>query len=213
MLQKNVKKHESPTDNKGKEKQRSVSGKRNQDKKQRADNNKRIREERAQQLVGVKDVSKLVSVDEGGIEDIKKVEEVMGFEVNGEFYCVPLGYVGEVITLEPISAPDLPSFIVGISEYRGDVLPVIDLGILFGTGKVGSNDSSCIILNLEGTPVAMKLSRIIGIIKIKGKHIYTLPDELEVDYLKGAIEYNNKVMAIIDPIRLLQSKRVAETKE
>jgi len=207
ILQKDVKKVKKTTGKKEGKKQTKGVEKKAQEVRERIDKKK------IKQLIRSKDVSKIISENRNGIEDIRKIEEVMGFEVNGEFYCVPLHYVSEIVALEPISAPDLPPFIIGISEYRGDVLPVIDPGLMFGIGQVEAEGSSCMILNLDGTSVAMRVTRIHGIIKLKGKNIYTLPDELQVDYLKGAIEYSGKVMAILDPVKLLQSENITGTKE
>jgi|GEM_PF-977154 len=209
MLQKDVKKVKKTIEKEGEKKAKGVK-KKEREVKERIDK-KEVEKERIKQLIGSKDVSRIIPEERSGIEDIKKIEEVMGFEVNGEFYCVPLNYVSEIVALEPIPAPDLPPYIIGISEYRGDVLPVIDPGLMFGIGQVQAEGSSCLILNLDGTSVAMKVTRIHGIIKLKGKNIYDLPDELQLDYLKGALEYNGRVMAILDPIKLLQSENIQDT--
>ena len=209
MLQKDVKKVKKTIEKEGEKKAKGVK-KKEREVKERIDK-KEVEKERIKQLIGSKDVSRIIPEERSGIEDIKKIEEVMGFEVNGEFYCVPLNYVSEIVALEPIPAPDLPPYIIGISEYRGDVLPVIDPGLMFGIGQVQAEGSSCLILNLDGTSVAMKVTRIHGIIKLKGKKIYDLPDELQLDYLKGALEYNGRVMAILDPIKLLQSENIQDT--
>jgi len=208
MLQKDVKKAKKTIKKEEKKPAKGVK-KKEREVKERIDK-KEVEKERIKQLIGSKDVSRIIPEERSGIEDIKKIEEVMGFEVNGEFYCVPLNYVSEIVALEPIPAPDLPPYIIGISEYRGDVLPVIDPGLMFGIGQVQAEGSSCLILNLEGTSVAMKVTRIHGIIKLKGKNIYNLPDELQLDYLKGALEYNGRVMAILDPIKLLQSENIQD---
>ena len=208
MLQKDVKKVKRTIEKEGEKKAKGVK-KKEREVRARIDK-KEVEKERIKQLIRSKDVSRIIPEERSGIEDIKKIEEVMGFEVNGEFYCVPLNYVSEIVALEPIPAPDLPPYIIGISEYRGDVLPVIDPGLMFGIGQVQAEGSSCLILNLDGTSVAMKVTRIHGIIKLKGKKIYDLPDGLQMDYLKGALEYNGRVMAILDPIKLLQSENIQD---
>jgi len=208
MLQKDVKKVKRTIEKEGEKKAKGVK-KKEREVRARIDKEE-VEKERIKQLIRSKDVSRIIPEERSGIEDIKKIEEVMGFEVNGEFYCVPLNYVSEIVALEPIPAPDLPPFIIGISEYRGDLLPVIDPGLMFGIGQVQAEGPSCMILNLEGTSVAMKVTSIHGIIKLKGKKIYDLPDGLQMDYLKGALEYNGRVMAILDPIKLLQSENIQD---
>ena len=208
MLQKDVKKVKRTIEKEGEKKAKGVK-KKEREVRARIDKEE-VEKARIKQLIRSKDVSRIIPEERSGIEDIKKIEEVMGFEVNGEFYCVPLNYVSEIVALEPIPAPDLPPFIIGISEYRGDLLPVIDPGLMFGIGQVQAEGPSCMILNLEGTSVAMKVTSIHGIIKLKGKKIYDLPDGLQMDYLKGALEYNGRVMAILDPIKLLQSENIQD---
>lgn len=65
--------------------------------------------------------------------DIEKSIELLEFSLNNEKYAFETIFVKEVfITIEVINVPSSPDFLYGIFNYRGRILPVIDLRVLFG---------------------------------------------------------------------------------
>ncbi len=85
-------------------------------------------------------------------------EEVFGLEVNS---------VREVIEYENVySVPNVPEYIRGVMNLRGDVVPVIDLSSLFyGKSKEVSKFTCIVIVEIEHEGSLMLIGIIIDAIK------------------------------------------------
>jgi purine-binding chemotaxis protein CheW len=56
--------------------------------------------------------------------------------VGAEAYAVPVEHVLEVAELGPVTPmPGAPTEVLGVSNRRGQIVPVIDLGFVFGIGR------------------------------------------------------------------------------
>ena len=59
------------------------------------------------------------------------------FRVAGDAYAVEAARVVEVVPRVELRAlPHAPEALAGLFRYRGRMVPVIDLGVLLGTGPV-----------------------------------------------------------------------------
>ena len=59
---------------------------------------------------------------------MEKHQQIVGFRVGKEHFGVPIGYVHEIVRMMDITTvPDAPSFVEGVINLRGKIIPVIDL--------------------------------------------------------------------------------------
>jgi len=59
--------------------------------------------------------------------------EVVEFSLLGERYALPKQEVEDVIAFKSFRAlPDVPPMVIGLAEHHGEILPVIDLAMMFG---------------------------------------------------------------------------------
>lgn len=91
-------------------------------------------------------------------------ESYIFFEVDGRCCCVPLTQnVRETMRPRPLEhREDLPAFVAGASLIRGAVTPVIDLGVLLD-GVPLRDPGRLILLEPEGRPVGVLVSRVLGV--------------------------------------------------
>ena len=72
---------------------------------------------------------------------------LLTFQAAGQLYAVDAARIVEVVprvNLRPL--PHAQAFLAGVFEYRGDVVPVVDLGVLLGAGPAPDRLSTRIIL-------------------------------------------------------------------
>ncbi|MFC1641256.1 chemotaxis protein CheW [Myxococcota bacterium] len=63
-------------------------------------------------------------------------KSLVGFEVDGVAYAVPIAAVREIANPLPLtSLPHAPWAVVGVGDHRGEVVPVVDLRLRFGLGR------------------------------------------------------------------------------
>jgi purine-binding chemotaxis protein CheW len=69
------------------------------------------------------------------------------FEVRGERFGASITSVKETLVLRPITRVFLvPPFVAGLVNLRGDVVAVLDLGVMLGLPEIGVTDDSRIVL-------------------------------------------------------------------
>ena len=80
------------------------------------------------------------------VEDSIK-DQYLTFEIDGEDYGVEIANVKEIIPIQPITwVPDMPDFIEGITNLRGDLIGVLDVRKRFGKLPKEYDESTCIIV-------------------------------------------------------------------
>jgi purine-binding chemotaxis protein CheW len=69
------------------------------------------------------------------------------FELRGQELALPIGWVRETLPVPPITRVFLvPPCIAGVFSLRGDIVPVIDLGVLLGLPATPVGDDSKIVV-------------------------------------------------------------------
>ena len=69
------------------------------------------------------------------------------YSVNEENYGVGINFVTEIVGLQKIiDVPDVPIFIKGVINLRGQVIPVIDIRLRFGLPEIDYSDRTVIIV-------------------------------------------------------------------
>lgn len=69
------------------------------------------------------------------------------FNIGDKSYCINFMQVKEIISITPYTPiPNLPKHYKGAINLRGQVLPVVDMGILLNSEEIKYNDRTCIIV-------------------------------------------------------------------
>ena len=88
-----------------------------------------------------------------------------GFRIN-DYYCVtPVGDINEIMLLSDMArVPRSKPWVLGISNVRGSLLPIIDLGgFLFNRMGTPKRDSRIIVLRHNGLDVGLLVDEVLGI--------------------------------------------------
>jgi purine-binding chemotaxis protein CheW len=78
-------------------------------------------------------------------------DRFMSVQVGGAAWGLPLGEVQEVISLRPLTRVfHAPDPVAGVTSLRGEMLPVIDLGIILGLGSTASASARIVVVAEAG---------------------------------------------------------------
>lgn len=141
-----------------------------------------------------------------------------------ETYCaVDLMTVREVLALnsQPIHPiPNTPPFVLGLTNLRGDILAVADLGFFIGTNtKVDWDSFSSRLLiveapdNQEGSGakirMALAVSQVEGAVALQPERIVSAMDVKEeiAPLLRGLYHYEDRLLMILDVEAIAHSNR------
>ena len=90
------------------------------------------------------------------IEDVMR-GKYLTFLVGDTGYGIEISYVVEIISVQEITlVPHTHTYVKGIINLRGTVIPVIDMGMRFGQGGIEYTEKTCIIvLSMEDMSVGI----------------------------------------------------------
>ncbi len=153
----------------------------------------------------------IVSTDN---EDTQK-DKYLTFHLAGEDYGIEIRFVIEIIGIQSITeVPDMPSFIRGVINLRGKVIPVMDVRARFNIEDREYDDRTCIIVvNIDGTEVGLVVDEVSEVADIPETNVEPPPKtskNTENNYIQGMGKINNDVKILLDVQKLLFSGEMQE---
>lgn len=120
-------------------------------------------------------------VDDEFYEDAQ-TDRFMTFEVDGQNYGIEILNVTEIVGLQDIAeVPDVPPFVKGMMNLRGNVVPVISVRLRFGLPEMPYDDRTCVIVvTLGSSTIGMIVDRVNEVRTIPEDHISDPPQGGEV---------------------------------
>ena len=102
-----------------------------------------------------------VELGEEFYEDAQK-DRFMTFEIADQDYGIDVMHVTEIVGLQDIAVvPDVPHFVKGMINLRGNVVPVIDVRLRFGLTEGEYDDRTCVVVvTLETSTIGMIVDRV-----------------------------------------------------
>ena len=136
--------------------------------------------------------------------------EIIQFTLAYEMYGIESLYIKEVFPLKELTPlPSTPAFLLGITNVRGKILPVIDIKKFFNLPEKGLTDlNKLIILYSDDFEIAILADLIIGAVNININKLQpALPTLIGIraDFLKGV---TNDGVIILDGKKISGDKRI-----
>jgi chemotaxis signal transduction protein len=135
------------------------------------------------------------------------IRTYLSFTICGDHYAVNVAKVLEVLQEEHITpVPNAPSFIRGIINFRGDVVPVFETRVRFNLpDRNGSDSYNIIVLDIsEGADmfrmgaVVDKVKDVISIDDSEIKPVPTMSKEFNTEFLQGVYKLNNEFIMLLN---------------
>jgi len=145
------------------------------------------------------------------VGDDQKVDEVIqlvGFIVGEEEFSIPILSIQEII--KPIGwtrVPQIPSYILGVFNLRGSVIPLIDLRARFGLPLQKHTDETRVIVMKNGDDVAgFVIDRLTEAIRMPKRDIGPAPDTISESetMIDGVGKQADRIVTILKVHKLLE---------
>lgn len=130
--------------------------------------------------------------------------QFLTFTVGNEEYGVDIIKVTEIRGWQETTVmPDSPSYMKGVVDLRGVVVPIFDLKNRFGKGDIEIDNSKVVIvLNLAGKVIGVLVDGVSDIVSVNTAEIKESPQttESQVDnaYINGLISQDEKMIILLD---------------
>jgi purine-binding chemotaxis protein CheW len=144
-----------------------------------------------------------------------ELKQFIGFMVGGEEYGLELLRVREVIRVREITwLPHAPSFVKGVINLRGDVIPIIDLRDKFGLpSRPADADTRIVVVDVEGRLIGMVADSASQVVRIPPSQIDPPPLQLgglPQAYIAGVGKLDDRLVTLVNVDRLLSGdERIA----
>lgn len=137
-----------------------------------------------------------------------KIIQLVVFHVRDEEFGVPIEEIQEIIKVNNITPiPDTPAFIKGIINVRGDIVTTIDMKVRFGIrGKKLSNSRHILITKQSESLFGLMVDEVTEVLRINENEIKPPPAmivEIEKEYVKGIVVYEERLLIILDLSKVL----------
>lgn len=138
-----------------------------------------------------------------GADEIEAQIQQITFLVDTEEYGVDALQVKEIIRyLSPVKVPNAPEPILGVINFRGEVIPVVDLRKTFGLSPLRIDQFTVIVIaETEGKIFGMAVDRVLDMVnvplsKLNDNSGTTSKDDQK--HLKTIVKINGRLILILD---------------
>jgi purine-binding chemotaxis protein CheW len=137
------------------------------------------------------------------------------FYLAGEEYGIEILKVHEIIGMLSITrVPRTPSYIRGVINLRGKVIPVVDLRLKFGMESKEQTEETCIIVvQAQGKIMGIIVDKVSEVLDIAADNIQDAPSfgaSVNTDYILGIGKAEGRVKLLLDIDKTLTIQDVVD---
>jgi len=141
-------------------------------------------------------------------------KSLVGFVVADVAYAVPIARVKEIANPMPVvPVPHAPRQVIGVADYRGEIVPVVDLRVRFGLaagpdvppGSGNSSKGKWVIVDVTGRRVALLVDAVTEVFGTGGMDLRPTPTfggGEDARGFAGVVSYAGSLVFVIETSRL-----------
>jgi len=139
--------------------------------------------------------------------------EYLTFRLGSEEYGIDILKVQEIRSYEPPTRiANAPSFIKGVVNLRGVIVPIVDLRIKLGCESAEYNSFTVVIvLNVKGRVVGAVVDSVSDVLALEGDTIKPAPEmssAIDTSFITGIGSVADRMLILIDIEGLMSSEEM-----
>ena len=136
--------------------------------------------------------------------------EFLTFRLGAEEYGIDILKVQEIRSYEkPTRIANAPSFVKGVVNLRGVIVPIVDLRLKLGCDTADYNSFTVVIvLNVKGRVVGAVVDSVSDVLELKADTIKPAPEmasAIDEGYITGIGSINDRMLILMDIESLMSS--------
>ncbi|HEX3008186.1 MAG TPA: chemotaxis protein CheW [Bacteroidales bacterium] len=150
------------------------------------------------------------------------IRTYLSFTICGDHYAVNVTKVLEVLQEEQITpVPNAPDYILGIINFRGDVVPVFETRVRFNLPQRDmTKEYNIIVIDVSDGPEMFRLGAVVD--KVKDviaiddndiKPVPTMTKEFNTDFLQGIYKLGNEFIMLLNVEKVFSGDELREVKQ
>ncbi len=144
--------------------------------------------------------------------------QLVTFHVGQEEFGVDILDVREINRLMDITrVPHAPSFVEGVINLRGQVIPIVDLRSRFGL-EVATRDKNAriVVVELHDSVVGFLVDSVSEVLRVSRSVVEPPPaivGAIDSDYIEGVVKLEDRLLILLDLQKLLNGGEARELQE
>jgi len=143
-----------------------------------------------------------INIEKKSANSIQELNTI-GFRIGSEEYGLALSTVQEIITTPRITrVPKAPTYIKGVINLHGNVIPVIDIARRFKIGetKIGPG-SRVVVIDMADEAIGLLAESVSKVASFSASQIQPPPPlvaGIAAEYLQGVVRLRNRFLIFLD---------------
>lgn len=144
--------------------------------------------------------------------------QLVVFDLANEHYGVDIAAVESIIKMQAITiVPHAPLFVEGVTNLRGNVLPVIDLRKRFGLPLTAANaEALIVVVEVNGATVGMVVDGVSEVLTVSPDAIEPpspIVTTLDTSFIRGIAKADERLVILLDLGKVLTHEERAAVKK
>lgn len=133
--------------------------------------------------------------------------QVVVFNLGNEQFAVETSKIQTITDVMKVTrVPKAPAHIRGLINLRGSILSLLDINLLLGLDNSESNKTEAeniIILKVNDEQIGISVDQVHEVLDVEEKSIQKFNDDRNQAYIKGILNFSDRVVTVIDIDKLL----------
>lgn len=130
-------------------------------------------------------------------------EQLVTFTLGSEEFGVNIMLVQEIIRIPPITrVPKAPSYVEGVINLRGNVIPVVSLRNRFGMDRVEETDlSRIIVLQVQAKVFGIRVDGVTEVLRLDSEAIEPPPPValgMDSQFIRGVGKIGERLLILLE---------------
>ena len=146
--------------------------------------------------------------------------KMVTFSLSGKDYAIDIMHVKEIAKAGRFTyVPNTLPFVLGVYNLRGDIIPILDLRLFFNIEVPPRQENkleNMLILNVDDQIFGLvvdKIDKVVGVQRSTVQPPHPLFGDINIKYIDGVVESNNRLYVLLDVTRIFSSKETYEAGE
>lgn len=148
------------------------------------------------------------AVDAAKLSGGDVILQLVTFTLSNEEYAVDILKVQEINRMKEITrVPNSPSYVEGVINLRGKVIPVVNLRRKFGLAEKENDEQSRImIMDIQGITMGLVVDSVSEVLRVPSDIVEPTPpmaSNISTEFIKGIAKLEDRLIILLDMDRLL----------
>ncbi len=145
--------------------------------------------------------------------------QLVTFQLGEELYGIDIMDVQEIVRIQAVrQIPNAPSYVEGIFNLRGDIIPIINLHKRFHLKKADLSEddhllSGFVIIEINDMQLGIIIDKVSRVVTIQSAQIQPPPQMISgigAEYIQGVVHEEDHYLIILDIRRLFNPKELQQ---